>query len=219
MVYLLRASLFSLLCMGSVYGQVFGDRLHLLKKGDELIYDFQQSITLVRVLDTADATITLRVATATKDVAEREGFSSWLMWADSGCPGAATDETLQLHIDGQPAVVSSDTQRAGWLITLLRLTSTPVPEKARRRAGPAPMPEEIDLRSPWHPRIVVDGQNVGGPCDAYSFQWPTDDSPLSGRMIIAYFPRSSKAVPALPYWIESPSSSVHVSVIDSHKIG
>jgi hypothetical protein len=214
MVNLLRASVLCLLCATAVYGEPFWERLHALKKGDELVYDFQQSITLVRVLDASKTTIKLQVATATKDVAEREGFSSWLAWADGGCPGATTEETFDLHIDGKPVV---DTKHAKWLITLLGLTPTPVAEKSRRKAGPAPMPEEIDLRSPWQPRVIVDGKNVGGLSDAYSFHWPTDESPLSDRTIIAYYPRSSRAVPALPYWIESPSSSAHVSVLDSHR--
>lgn len=217
MAFLRRVCLLSLLCMESVFGVVFADRLHELKKGDEIVYDFQQSITLIRVLSTSESNITLQVATATKDVAEREGFSSWLAWADKGCRGATTNENVELHVDGRLSVVSQDAKRVGWLVTLLGLTSTQVPEKSRRKAGPAPMPEEIDLRSPWQPRIFVDGHNVGGPSDAYSFHWPTDNSPLSDRTIIAYFPRSQKAVPSLPYWIESPSSSAHVTVLDSHR--
>jgi hypothetical protein len=241
MGFLLRACLFSLFCIGSVFSQdlilekshtsdapklrdnknlreiALGNRLHALKKGDEIVYDFQQSITLIRVLNTSDSDITLQVTTATKDVAEREGFSSWLAWADKGCSGASTDEKVDLHIDSRITVVSQDAKRVGWLITLLGLTPTSVPEKSRRKAGPAPMPEELDLRSQWQPRVIVDGQNVGGSSDAYSFHWPNDNSPLSDRTIIAYFPRSPKAVPALPYWIESPSSSAHVSVLDSHR--
>ena len=192
------------------------ERLSSLRSGDEIVYDFQQSVTVVRVVQSSGTTVTLHVASATNDVAEREGFPSWLAWERGGCRGAASDETITLRIGEQTTVVSEGTKGAEWLITLLGCDSTPVPEPLRRKAGPAPMPGEIDLRSPWQPRVVVDGYAVGGKSDAYSFCWPNDASALSGRTIIAYFPRSPAAVPALPYWIESPSSSARVGVIDSH---
>ena len=206
-----------LLWTGSVLGLTFGEHLHELKTGDEVVYDFQRSVTLLRVLKTSGTVIKLQVATATKDVAEREGFSSWLAWANGGCPGAATNETLELQIGEHPMVLSRDAKEAEWLVTLLGLTPSRISDRARKKAGPAPMPEEIDLRKPWQPRVMVDGHNVGGASDAYSFHWPNDTGPLSDRTIIAYFPRSTTAVPALPYWLESPSSSAYVGVLDSHR--
>ena len=211
-----RVFFFCLLCSGFAFGQTFGERLHALRREDTVVYDFQQSVTLIRVVAVSDDTVELRVATATKDAAEREGLS-WLAWADNGCPGASTDEVFKLRINNPPVLLSPEAHGAAWLITLFGLPSAPVSAGSRRKAGPAPMSGEIDLRAPWQPRIIVDGHAVSSPSDAYSFHWPADNSVLSDRMIIAYFPRSGEAVPAFPYWIESPSSSGHAGVIDSRR--
>ena len=212
-----RSFFFCLLCTGFAFGQPFGERLHALRQGDEVVYDFQQSVSLIRVVAVSDTTVDLRVVAATRDVAEREGFSSWLSWADGGCPGASTDEVLTLRIGDHPALLTPSPHGADWLITLFGLHATPVPGGARRKAGPAPMSGEIDLRSAWQPRVTVDRRFVSSISDAYSFHWPADDSVLSDRTIIAYFPRSEEAVPAFPYWVESPSSSAHAGVIDSRR--
>jgi hypothetical protein len=206
-----------LLWAGAAFGQTFGNRLHELRTGDEIVYDFQQSITAVTVLATSSTTIRLQVATATKDTAERLGFSSWLYWIRSGCPEASTDEIVELQIGDCPSILSDNAKEAEWLVTLLGLASTQVPERSRRRAGPTPMPEELDLRKPWQPRIIVDGSNVGETSDAYILHWPIDTSSLSDRTIVAYVPRSERAVPALPYWVESSASSAHIGVLDSHR--
>ena len=206
-----------LLCSSSLFSQTLGDRLAMLRPKDAVVYDFQQSVTVIRVASVSDTAVELQAAAATKDVAEREGFSSWLAWADGGCPGASTQETFLLSIKDRPTLLTPEARSAGWLMTLFGLPSASVPTQARRKAGPAPMPGEIDLRSAWQPRIVVNGKTLSLPSEACSFDWPADNSILSGRTIIAYFPKGAEAVPAFPYWLESPSSSARASVIDSRR--
>lgn len=188
-----------------------------LRTNDEVVYDFQQSISCVRIAAISDGIIEIHIITATKDAAEREGYSSWIDWTNAGCPGASTRDTIRCTSDGTIIPGGHNDQRTAWLSTLLSLKRTTVPEHLRKKAGPTPMVGEIDLRATWQPKIVVQGLTLNIPSEAFSLQWPNDGTELSGRTLILYFPKSSEAVPALPYWIESPSSSARVRVVDSFR--
>lgn len=197
-------------------GMTAASRLALLRTGDEVVFDFHQSITVVGVADAGQNSVTLRIVTATKDVLSREDHSSWLRWYQEGAPGALSNETLVLATDHLEVIDSRDRQKSAWLLTLLGLELTKIPDTQRRRAGPAPASGEIDLRPPFTPKIIVDSQPVEAKSMAFSATWPDDGSDLASMPLILYFPQSHKAVQAFPYWIESPQSSYHVAVIDSH---
>jgi hypothetical protein len=203
-----------LLC-GTLHGETMQNRLSRLQVGDEIVFDFHQSIAVIGVINTSDQTVQLRVATATKDVLSRENSSTWLRWFQQGAPGAFTDETICIRTDRPAVEHAGDPQRVHWLLTLLRLELTKISDSGRRRAGPPPRAEEIDLRSFFHPRIIVHEKAIESKSDAFSAHWPDDGTELSSRLLILYFPQSPSAVQAFPYWIESPSSSYHVNVIDS----
>ncbi len=208
---------FLLFISGTCCSETISDRLSLLQEGDEIVFDFHQSITVIGVVNTSDHAIQLRVATATKDVLSREEFRTWVEWYGQGAPGALSNELLTIHTDHTSVVYSEEPQRVQWLLTLLKLELTKVPEGQRRRAGPAPLSGEIDLRPLFQPKIVVDEKVVESRSTAFSIEWPTDGTELSARHLILYFPQSLSAVQAFPYWIESPSSSYHVSVVDSSR--
>jgi hypothetical protein len=198
-------------------GETLLEKTSDLAKGDEIVFDFHQSIAVVHVLSSSSENIQLRVATATKDVLTRENLPSWHVWLQKGAPDASSDETLFIHAKKTSILESEETKRAKWLITLLTLELTPIPDSERRRTGPPPMPGEIDLRPTFNPKIIVQGRKIESKSNAFSARWPADTSELSSRLLIMYFPTSSTAVMEFPYWIESPSSSYHVGVIDSHR--
>ena len=208
-------ALFAILFVGAVQAQTVQDRLPGLRTGDGVVFDFRQSVTVVSVTAVQDQKIHLRIATATKDLLDREGLDSWLSWLHKGCKGAASDETICLRTDTVGVIRAEDQSKIAWLLTLMGLDLKKVPESMRRKAGPAPLAGELDLRHPWHPPIVVQGARLPCSTDAYTTCWPDDGSDLSCRLLVLYFPASQGAVQGFPYWIESPSSSYHVQVIDS----
>ncbi len=198
-----------------IYAQTIADRLEYLSKGDVVIFDLHNSIAAVEVCDTHEDTAELRVLSATKDVLSRHNCTNYIEWHAKGCKDAQFDERLTIQV--QKGVIGSTLTHAKWLETLLQLELYKIPNFSRRRGGAAPMSGEIDLRPIWNPPLVVFGEKTKGDCEAFSTKWPEDDSPLSSRVLILYFPKSPLTVQAFPYWIESPSSSYHVSVIDSKK--
>lgn len=213
-VHALKLFVLVFLC-GALHGETMQNRLAQLRPGDEVVFDFHQSITVVGVTTTSEHTVQLRVTTATKDLLSRENFTTWLQWFRQGAPGALSDDTITLKTDRAAVVHGVNTQHVQWLLTLLQLELTKIPDSKRRRAGPPPSSEEIDLRPLFQPRIVVHGKPIETKTDAYSTQMPDDGTELASRTLILYFPQSQSAVQPFPYWIESPSSSYHVSVIDS----
>ncbi len=206
-----------LVLLSPLFGDAVASRLSLAQSGDTVVFDFHHSIAVVHVLSAHRSTVQLRVVTATKDVSSREEGTSYLEWLRHGAHGAISDETITISLDRIGVVHGSDSQKAQWLISLLQLELTEVPESQRRRAGPPPMSGEIDLRPMFNPRIVVNGKREASASTAFTTKWPEDGSELDSRWLTLYFPVSPNAVRAFPYWIESPSSAYHVSVIDSSR--
>ena len=188
-----------------------------MQTDNRIVYDFQQSIPLISVEEANNEKIVLHVVTGTKDLLDRENLSSWLTWYTQGCPGASSTESITITLQPCITISAEDPQKVSWLLTLLNLPLVPVSTSDRKKAGPQPSVDEPDFRKPWQPPIVVNGTRIPTPSSAFSTTWPPDDTQLANRTLILYFPTSDKAVPAFPYWIESPSSSYHVKVIDSSR--
>jgi len=202
-----------LLCItafSSLFGESAADRLPLLRQGDLVVYGLPRSVFVIAVKKNASDSTSFHVVTATKDLLEREEFSDWIEWFDSGFPSASTNELITLY-NG----VRSASAHVDWFCTMLTLQLSPIPDQFRKRIGPKPMAGERDFRPIWQPKIVANGKRFDSPSIAFEAQWPTDGSPLSERHLILYFPISDKTVHALPYRIESPSSSYYAEVIDS----
>ena len=210
-------ALFAHLLTTSLSGATIEDTLSLLQSHDRIVYDFQQSITLIAVEKVDNERIVLQVATGTKDLLDRTNLSSWLTWYDQGCPDASSRESISITLQPRITIRAEDPQKVSWLLTLLNLPLSAVPDSARKKAGPPPSPDEPDFRKPWQPPIIVNGARIATPSTAFSTTWPPDDTQLANRILILYFPTSDTAVPVFPYWIESPSSSYHVKVIDSSR--
>lgn len=191
------------------------DRLQYLSKGDVVIFDLHNNVAAVEVCDIHEDSAELRILSATKDVLSRHKLTGYIEWHAKGCKDAQFDE--RLTIQTQKGVINSTVIHTKWLETLLQLELFKIPSFSRRKSGVPPTSGEIDRRTIWNPPLVVLGTRVKEECEAFSTKWPEDESPLSSRVLILYFPKSTKTVQAFPYWIESPSSSFHVSVVDSKK--
>jgi len=206
---MIKTIFFSFFLLVSLHAESILNRLDSLQIGDRLVLELPQSICVIGVTKTSP--IHLRVASATKDVLVRQEKESWITWFEEGADDAIRVDSM--IIEGKN--ISSSIEQTSWLRTLLNLELTPLPKVYRKRAGPRPHTGEHDLRPIWQPKIIVDRQSISSTSDAFTAIWPDDSSPLANRPLILYFPLSDKAVQALPYWIESPTSSYHVTVIDS----
>lgn len=217
-MWLFRITLF-LFCIyfsNDIQADTIADRMQSLAKGDVIIFDLHNSIATIEVSDIHDDIVELRVVSATKDVLSRYNLPNYSEWHAKGCEDAQSDE--KIRVDKQKGLLNPTLSHARWLETLLQLELYKIPSFSRRKSGPTPRSGEIDLRPIWNPPLIVSGEKVKGEkCEAFSTKWPEDESPLSSRVLILYFPKSNKTVQAFPYWIESPSSSFHVSVVDSKK--
>lgn len=163
------------------------DKLFEGKAGDSITWNLRGNQTKLTILDMRDGEIHL--------VEE------------------STDQEPILHIVNKKTTEPS----SGFLETLLHLPLKPIPVDDRKRAGPPPMPGNLDVRSIWNPTIIVDGKKYFLPCVAYYVQWPKDETDLAGKRGTLYY-TTEPAIRALPYWIEIETSPnpVHIRTIDSH---
>jgi hypothetical protein len=202
------------LCTNTLLSYTLLDRAQLAQKGDLVVFDLKDSLQIIEIAAKDEKTTELRIIGATKDILSRHNFSSPLQWHSHGCPDMQFEEYIT--IEGTSTIQSS-LSCAQWLTTLLKLDLYKIPQEARKRRGSSIKNDEIDLRSLWNPPITLDGNSQIEQCEAFSTKWPEDGSQMSSRMIILYFPTSQNLPQALPFWIESPSSSFHVAVLDSRK--
>ena len=199
---------------------LFGESIHPAKKemyslhpNSLIIYELPQSIIAVHVKKRDSSEILIEVTTAAKDLLTRENLPSWMAWCRAGMPSATSSEEVSLFLSNNAH--TQGTPQPNWLSTLLSLDVAQVAQAERKKAGPPPMPEEIDLRPIWQPKITVEGKKRDAESTVYKVIWPDDGSALAKRELILYFPDTQEAVQGLPYWIESPSSSYKVFVVDS----
>jgi len=200
--------IFCILLFSPLFGETVLERVSELHEGNLVVYSLPRSVCIVTVEKKEGDMLFFRTVSATKDVFQREGYQTWIEWFDDGAPEASTDE--RFSIQSLESITNED-----WFRTLLSLELSPVSNTLRKKAGPKPMAGEHDLRPIWQPKVVVNGKRITTPSVALETLWPADSSVLSERPLILYFPTSKESVHALPYWIESPTSSYRAEVIDS----
>ena len=200
--------IFCILFLSSLFGETVLERLSEIHEGDLVVYNLPRSICIITVEKKEGDTFLFRTVTATKDVFQREGYQTWIKWFDDGAPEASTDERFSVQN-------VENINHQDWFRTLLSLELSPVPSNLRKKAGPKPMAGEHDLRPIWQPKVVVNSSRLTTPSVALETVWPADSTALSERPLTLYFPTSKESVRALPYYIESPTSSYRVEVIDS----
>jgi hypothetical protein len=205
--------IFCTLLLSSLFGETMFERLSELCQDDLVVYSLPRSICIVAVEKREGDTLFFRTVTATKDVSQREGYQTWIEWFDEGASEASTDE--RFSVQNQTITKLDGSDQHNWFLTLLSLELSPVPNHLRKKAGPKPMAGEHDLRPIWQPKVVVNGFRFNTPSVALETKWPTDSTALSERPLTLYFPTSKERVHAFPYYIESPTSSYRVEVIDS----
>lgn len=93
-----------------------------------------------------------------------------------------------------------------------------LPQKDRKKIGPAPREDEPDRRAFWKPSFIHEKKTISDPIySVYFCKWPVDNSPLSSKKITLYFSR--KPFTPFPCWIEiqGDHASIHTKIVDSGK--
>ena len=151
----------------------------------------------------------LFIAKAPLQLKERDKFPSWISWMNDGAQGS---------LDSISCPLSECTTSSTELFTFLLLDWKKELESSRKKRGAEPMSGELDFRLPWNPKITIEEQTIQGiSSDACTAVWPADDSELSQRALVAYFPTDERTVPWCPYWIESAGGKQACFVLDSKK--
>ena len=179
------------------------------RDGDTVILQYGSIVYGIRFHRDPPSLNTLFIAKAPLQLKEREQFPSWIEWMDRSAKGAL--ETLVCPVKQ----LQKDSAE---LHTFFSLEWTRQSEAERKKRGAPPLSGEFDFRPLWHPKIVVDGISLQE-CisDAYETVWPDDGSELAQRALVSYFPRTEKAVPWFPYWIELAGGKQALFVLDSKK--
>lgn len=197
--------------MNPLLGMTVGSCTSSCHPGDLFVYDARSTIRVIHVQDVTPQEVQLLLLTATPDLLDREGYDSWISWFDHGYPEAASKERVRITL--HPFGVECSDNVHSWIVSLLQLQLTPIPSDQRRRAGPRPLPGELDFRPIWNPSLVVDGVATPTVCSAYSTLWPHDGSEIANKTLYMYF---TDSIP-FPVWIETADSAHHIRLIDSHK--
>ena len=203
------------------------DNLKRAIKGDYIVTAHNKNFTLLHIYDKKDALITIEEITVPTQRMQGR-FPSWKEWIRQRAPYNTSWIMYTVNLNtGQMQEYYSLTKNAwfdmsqadSFLSTLLNLRLELVPMKDRRRIGLPPIIGATDRRPYWQPRLVIDGQEVGGVIfDAWQTKWPKDNSELSGKSIEVYVPHENDKYPSyFPYWLQISGliSNAKVRIIDS----
>ncbi len=150
----------------------------------------------------------------------------WKQWAKNKAPGHTSWTLSEIDRKSGTLLECFSFSKNGWLYLdnseqfLTKLFALPlslVPDKERKKIGPAPNPGEQDLRALWNPQLVIEGKKIEKPSfDVFKTRWPQDQSRLSLCAIELYFSKQDSQFP-FPYWLEvqSPHYTFKMRAIDS----
>jgi len=149
----------------------------------------------------------------------------WKGWFESGAPGHTLWTSSLVNLDKGELEETFSFTHEGWIdqseanaffATLLNLSFREIPEENRKKVGFPPKHGQLDKRTLWQPRLIVNGEVVEGSYfTAFETRWPNDRTDLARRRIEVYFPEESGAF--FPHWIEVDGkvTTVQLHVIDS----
>jgi hypothetical protein len=203
------------------------DNLKLAQKGDFLVTAQGKMATLLHIFERTPNS--LAVEEISIPLAQLPySFTSWKEWMRQGSPGNTAWVLYVIEINSGHMLQCYSMTRRAWvnipeannfLSTLLNLRFTGIPDWQRKKAGPPPLLGVPDRRSPWQPRMILDGQEIKGVLfDAYRTHWPKDKSLLSDKTIDVYLPQDRVRYPAyFPYWLQISAvvGKAQIFIIDS----
>lgn len=187
-------------------------RLGEAKTGDYIVIAQGKNYTLFHINQSTPPYAILEEITI-PSVKACSFVTTWKEWLANGAPQNTSWILYKLNLEtGSIERYYSLTKQSyftlaegdSFLHTLLHLDLYPIPFDQRKKVGLEPRPHQPDLRKPWQPKMIFEGQEIQGvPFNAYYARWPDDGGPLSNKLIEIYLPEESGKYPAyFPYWLQ-----------------
>jgi len=206
------------------------DNLTKAQPGDYLVTAQNKNFTVLLIRSKDANYLSVEEITVPSSKISTSPSFSWRQWIEKGAPGNSSwllyyiylpNGAIQQTYSFSRRELVSVPQSQNFLTTLLNLQLSPIPDKERKKVGPAPSSDSLDRRSFWQPKLVSEGQVIPGVVfDGWRTRWPKDGSELSGRLIEVFLPRDSTKYPAyFPYWLQISGmiGKAKVRIVDSGK--
>lgn len=204
------------------------DNLMRTNPGDFIVTAQNKNYTVLLIRDKTDKTLTVEEISIPEQRFPKGQFKVWREWINAGAPGhtAWVSYTVAPYDNKMTNYYSytqggfCDVDSNHFLCTLLSLRFHKIPDAQRRRIGATfRHGASTEQRPFWHPRLIVDGENIpGATFTAWRTKWPQDGGDLAGKQIEVYLPDSNSPYPSyFPYWLEVSGmiGKAKVRIIDS----
>lgn len=187
------------------------NRLQESKKGDFVVYEEGKSVHLLTIQHIDQEYAIFEEIVAPRQLLQKQGSPvRWADWVLNHAPGHTSWIALEINLQKLEITECFSFSRDCWLSLsssesmihhLLNLNLSPIKLTERKKVGPPPK-EGTDLRKLWNPPITIGGQKiVKAEASAYSATWPSDGSPLAGKIIDLYFCDNTPEFP-FPHWLQ-----------------
>lgn len=197
--------------------------------GDFLVCEGRGSLSLLFVREGDPRSVILEeISFPHKTKPKQGGREGWQKWLNEGAPGHTSWVALEIDLTDTGVMECFSYSRDAWLslsnddsflVRLLDEQLLKVPDHERNKIGPPPE-KGPDHRKMWNPPLVYEGQKQAQRgFDLYRIDWPTDDSPISGKQVEIYFNQKDKLFP-FPYLMrvrQAHSFGLTFRAIDSGK--
>ena len=195
------------------------------RSGDFIVSERDKRGELLRIHTLENETLLLEEISFPSTL-KISGIKGWQEWLKLGAPGHTSWTLIEINLrKGTLLECFSFTRNAFLelhendllLLKILSLPLKPLSPNERKKIGPPP-PEGADHRKVWNPELVFDGKKKkGGQCTAFSFLYPKENSPLSGKQFELYYDAENKDFP-FPYLIkitDDSNASYNIRITDS----
>ncbi len=186
---------------------ILTEKLSKGKYGDYVVYQVDKWIHCLHVLEVQKNILKFEEITIP---VSKKPMLTWKNWKNQNAPGHTAWNVYTLDIEKGKIISAYDAitlhhfptdDLSSFIVDLMRSTLNPTPMIDRKKIGPEPL-EGLDTRSLWNPPCYFFGKKVKKPeYDVYSARWKNDDTPLTGKIVDAYFLHEEPSFP-FPVWIQ-----------------
>lgn len=223
---MIRILVFFLSCSILLFGSSLKDKIKQAENGDYLVFESNKMITILSIRSVSPDFITLEEISIPSQTLKKYP-PSWAEWVKNKAPGHTSWSMTEIDLSNSQIVECYSFSRSSWIqlspkeslfATLLQLPLEPLSAEKRPRIGPPPEAGEMDVRKIWEPSLYFEGKKKEkAHFDAYTTNWPQDETELSGKTVSLYFDQQSRF--PFPFWIqvEAAYAAVSLRAIDSGK--
>ncbi len=172
--------------------------------GDYIVTEQNHFCSLIRIQKTETRKLTIEEISFPENLLPKN-LDEWLK---SDAKGHTSWSLMEIDLSTNNLVSCFSYTKNAWLIPnrddsfllkILDLPFTPIPDEERRRIGPSPKDGQ-DTRKIWNPPLFFEGKKEPlSKFSAYRLNYPKDGSLLSGKFIELFFTDSIEGFP-FPHW-------------------